>query len=115
MALDESTHRLYIGCRTPARLLVIDTESGKEVAQLKLHGDCDDLFFDAARHQLYASCGEGFIDVFTQTDADHCVFKESVATVAKARTCYFDGQQIFLAVPKRGDQPAEVRCYRVSR
>lgn len=115
MALDESTHRLYIGCRTPARLLVIDTESGQEVAQLDLHGDCDDLFFDAARHQLYASCGEGFIDVFTQTDADHWVLKEGVATVAKARTCYFDGQQFFLAVPKRGDQLAEIRCYLVNR
>jgi hypothetical protein len=114
MALDESSHRLYLGCRTPARLLVVDTGSGKEVAQLELHGDCDDLFFDAARHQLYASCGEGFIDVFTQTDADHCALKESVATVAKARTCYFDGQQIFLAVPKRGNQPAEIRCYRVN-
>jgi DNA-binding beta-propeller fold protein YncE len=113
MALDEATHRLFIGCRTPARLLVLDTESGTEVAQVDLHGDCDDLFFDAARHQLYASCGEGFIDVFTQKDADHCALKESVATVAKARTCFFDGRQIFLAVPKVGARDAEVRIYDV--
>jgi len=29
MALDEAHHRLFIGCRIPARLLVFDTESGK--------------------------------------------------------------------------------------
>jgi hypothetical protein len=114
MALDESAHRLFIGCRSPARLLVLNTESGEEVAKLDLQGDCDDLFFDAVRRQIYASCGEGFIDIFTQGDADHYALQEAVATVAKARTCYFDGHQIYLAVPRRGDQPAEIRCYRLS-
>lgn len=114
MALDESTHRLFTGCRSPARLLVLDTESGREVATLDLHGDCDDLFFDTARRQIYASCGEGFIDVFAQLAADRYARTEAVASVAKARTCYFDGQRIYLAVPRRGDQPAEIRCYRVT-
>jgi YVTN family beta-propeller protein len=113
MALDESNHRLMIASRVPARLMVFDTESGKEVARLDLHGDCDDLFVDPARRQIYASCGEGFIDVFAQTDADHYAPKESVRTEAKARTCFFDGERIYLAVPKRGDRSAEVRCYRV--
>jgi len=30
-----------------------------------------------------------------------------------ARTCFFDGQYLYLAVPKRGTQSAEIRCYRV--
>jgi hypothetical protein len=114
MALDETAHRLVVGCRIPARLVVLDAESGKEIARLKLHGDCDDLFYDSARHQIYASCGEGFIDVFSQTDADHYALKEAFATVGKARTGYFDGEFLYLAVPRRGDQPAEIRCYRVN-
>lgn len=114
LALDEAHHRLFIGCRLPARLLVLDTDSGKEVARLDLHGDCDDLFYDADRHQIYASCGAGFIDVFTQTDADHYPVRESISTAPKARTCLFDGNRIYLAVPKRGDQPAEIRCYKVN-
>jgi len=115
MALDEANHRLVVACRVPARLVVFDTESGKEVAKLDLHGDCDDLFFDPARRQLYASCGEGFIDVFSQTDADHYALKEAVKTEAKARTGFFDGERIYLAVPKQGDRPAEVRCYRIEK
>jgi YVTN family beta-propeller protein len=113
MALDEPHHRLFVVCRTPARLLMFDTGSGRELASLGLHGDCDDLYVDAPRHQLYASCGEGFIDIFTQTNADPYALKESVPTVAKARTCFFDGRQIYLAVPKAGARDAEVRIYDV--
>jgi hypothetical protein len=111
MALDEAAHRLFVGCRVPARLLVFDTATGRELAKFDLHGDCDDLFFDATRHLLYASCGEGFIDVFNQTDADHYTLRESVPTVAKARTCFFDGTHLYLAVPKSGAREAAVRVY----
>jgi DNA-binding beta-propeller fold protein YncE len=114
MALDDADHRAFVCSRTPARLLVYDTRSGSQLAKLDLHGDCDDVFYDAKRHQIYASCGQGFIDVFAQTDADHYILKEAVATTAKARTCYFDGEQIYLAVPRREEQPAEIRCYRIN-
>ncbi len=113
MALDEAHHRLYVACRLPARLLVFDTEAGKEVVRLDLHGDCDDLFYDAGRNRLYASCGEGFIDIFEQTTADQYKRVESVKTEAKARTCYFTGNFLYLAVPRRGNQSAEIRCYRL--
>jgi hypothetical protein len=43
MALDEADHRLFIGCRNPAKLLVLDTETGKTVATLDIVGDTDDL------------------------------------------------------------------------
>jgi hypothetical protein len=115
MTLDEAHHRLFVGCRMPARLLVFDTESGRQVAKLDLHGDCDDLFYDEPRRRLYASCGEGFIDVFAQTDADHYTPDESVKTVKGARSCFFDGERIFLAVPRDGGHAAEVREYGVLR
>jgi YVTN family beta-propeller protein len=114
MALDEANHRAFVCSRSPARLLVYDTSTGSQLAKLDLHGDCDDVFYDTKRHQIYASCGQGFIDVFTQTDADHYVLKEAVATTAKARTCFFDEEQIYLAVPRRGDAAAEIRVYRVA-
>ncbi|HTQ31003.1 MAG TPA: YncE family protein [Opitutaceae bacterium] len=113
LALDETDHRLFVGCRLPARLLVFDTTTGREIAKCDLHGDCDDLFYDVSRRQIYASCGAGFIDVFAQADAGHYALCESVATAPKARTSFFDGDRIYLAVPKRGDQPAEIRCYRL--
>src|SRR5262249_40507712 len=70
MALDESNHRLFAGCRKPARLVVFDTETGKPVADLAISGDTDDLFYDAKRKRIYISCGEGFIDVVEQYSAN---------------------------------------------
>src|SRR5829696_4733131 len=34
MALDESSHRLFIGTRSPAELLILDTDTGKQVTSL---------------------------------------------------------------------------------
>jgi len=112
MALDEANHRLFIGCRNPAQLLVFDTQTGKQVSSLSLHGDCDDIFYDSDRKQIYASCGEGFIDVISQKDANQYELVQSVKTKSGARTCFFDGQYLYLAVPKRGEQSAEIRLYR---
>src|SRR5579872_1956668 len=38
MALDDAHHRLFIGCRAPARMLVIDTETGKQTASVEIVG-----------------------------------------------------------------------------
>ena len=114
MALDEAHGRLFIGCRRPARLLVLDAASGKRVEDLAISGDTDDLFYDAGRKLIYLSCGEGVIDVIEQQDADHYRTRERVATAAGARTSLFSAEldEFYLAVPQRGDRPAEIRIYR---
>jgi hypothetical protein len=114
MALDEAHHRVFIGCRAPGRLLVLDTDSGKVLASIECSGDCDDLFYDVKRARIYASCGEGFIDIFEQTDADHYRRTTKTRTAAGARTSFFNFDEglIYLAVPHRGDQRAELRIYR---
>jgi DNA-binding beta-propeller fold protein YncE len=115
MALDETNHRLFIGCRSPARLVVLDTASGRRVADLAIAGDTDDLFYDAARKRIYVAGGAGVIDVIEQRDADHYTASEHLATSSGARTAYFSPelQTLFLAVPERGGRGAEIRRYKV--
>src|SRR5215467_6080878 len=38
MTLDETHHRLLIGCRAPARMLVINTETGNQTASVEIVG-----------------------------------------------------------------------------
>ena len=113
MALDEAAHRLFVGCRKPARLVIIDTMLGLPVTDLEISGDTDDLFFDAKRQRLYASCGEGFLDVIQRRDADHYERTARIATRAGARTCFFSPEldRLFLAVPERSGHDAELRVY----
>ena len=113
MALDEANHRLFIGCRRPAKVLVYDTTTGKESSAFDIVGDTDDLFYDAARKRLYVSGGEGYLDVFQDQDARGFTRIAHIATAAGARTSLFVPEQsrLYLAVPHRGSQKAAIRIY----
>jgi DNA-binding beta-propeller fold protein YncE len=113
MALDEAHHRLFLGCRAPARLLVLDAETGKQVASVEIVGDTDDLFYDAAKGRVYVIGGAGFVDVFEQKDPDHYNRIAHIATAAGARTGLFvpEWGQLFVAVPHRGEQISKVLVY----
>lgn len=113
MALDEPQKRLIVGCRDPGKLLVFDIETDKLLDTLPLSGDVDDIFVDAARGLVYAACGEGFVDVFERTQPGAWKPREKVATSAGARTCLFvaSEERLFVAVPHRGDQKAEIRVF----
>jgi DNA-binding beta-propeller fold protein YncE len=113
MALDEDDARLFVGCRRPPTLLVLDTATGNPVSHLSICGDTDDLFYDRTRKRLYVSCGEGLIDVIDQKDPDRYSLRESIPTRAGARTSFYsaDSDELYLAVPARGSQEAEIRVY----
>jgi DNA-binding beta-propeller fold protein YncE len=113
LTLDAANHRLFTGCRKPARILVFDTQSGKLVTDFDCVGDTDDIFFDAARKRLYVIGGEGFIDVFAQKDADQYARIDRIRTAPGARTGLFvpDLNRLFLAVPHRGAQGTEIRVF----
>ncbi|MEA3208505.1 MAG: hypothetical protein QOE70_1562 [Chthoniobacter sp.] len=113
MALDEPAHRLFVGCRKPARLVVFDTARGVSVTDLGISGDTDDLFLDAKRQRLYVSCGEGFLDVIQRGDGDHYERIARITTRAGARTCFFSPEldHLFLAVPEHSGHDAELRGY----
>ena len=115
MALDEANHRLFVGCRLPAKLVVLNTESGDIVAKIDISGDPDDVFYDGKRHRIYAICGAGKIDIVEQTDPNTYAASARANTADGARTGLFVSERdtLFVAVPHRGSQKAEVRAYHV--
>jgi DNA-binding beta-propeller fold protein YncE len=115
MALDEANHRLFVGCRLPSKLVVLDTDSGGIVAKIDISGDPDDVFCDSKRHRIYAICGAGEINVVEQADASSYKVSANIDTAAGARTGLFVPERdvLFVAIPHRGSQKAEIRAYRV--
>lgn len=115
MALDEVDQRLFVGCRRPAKLLVLNSTTGKEVAEVDLVGDCDDLYWDNGEKRLYATGGAGEIQVFAPVGA--ATYREiaRVKTAAGARTSLFDpvGPVLYVAVPHRGEQQAQIRVFSI--
>jgi YVTN family beta-propeller protein len=115
MALDEANHRLFVVCRSPARLVVLDTLMGKVVQTVPAVGDCDDVFYDSIRKRIYATGGEGAISVFQQQDPDHYKEIAKITTAKGARTGFYspDLGRLFVAARRYGGHPAEIRIYEV--
>lgn len=117
VALDAAHHRLFVGTRNPATIVVLDSGSGKEVARMPTVNTLDGIYFDRATRRIYASGGEGFVDVQQQTDPDHYEPVAHVETGANARTSLFVPElaEFVVAIPRALDQPAEIRIFKVGR
>jgi DNA-binding beta-propeller fold protein YncE len=113
MALDEPDHRMFIGCRNPAKLLVLDTETGKTIVSLEIDSDTDDIFYDSTSKQIYVSCGSGNIDIFKQIDRNKYESISRIDTRDGARTSLFvpELNQLFVAAPVRSDKEAQLMLY----
>jgi hypothetical protein len=116
MALDEERRRIFISARRPARLLVLDMDSGKTVASLPGAADTDDMWYDVDRRRIYVPSGEGFMYCYRQVDADHYEREAKIPTAIGARTSSYSGQvgkhnSLYLAVPARVFKGAELWVY----
>lgn len=113
MALNEEDHRLFTITRKAPMMVVVDTQSGKEVARLRAAGECDDVFFDASRKRIYVIGGEGMISVFQQNDPDHYELVANVPSAVGIRTGFYYAKRdrFYVAVPAKGNEPAQVWTY----
>ncbi len=114
MALDEANHRLFVVTRKPGKLIVLDSDSGKVIADLPAVGFVDDMSYDAKRKRLYLA-GDQFVDVFEQKDADHYVLLAKIPGSFRAKTGILvpELNRYYLAVPHHENKDAEVRVYEV--
>jgi DNA-binding beta-propeller fold protein YncE len=116
MALDEAHRRLFVAARKPARLLVLDMDTGKVIASLPGAIDTDDMSYDSDRKRIYVTSGEGFIFVYQQIDPDRYQRIAKIPTAIGARTSAYTGQvgkhnSFYLAVPARANRGAELWVY----
>ena len=105
LALDAANHRLFLGCRKEPMVVVMDSETGKEITSVPIPGGIDDLSFDAKRKQMYASCGDGYLVVIKQEDPDHYKEIARMETAKGAKTSFFDDHtgRLYLGVPRQED------------
>ena len=114
LALDEKNHRLFVVARKPGKLVVLDSESGKVIANLLAVGMVDDMSYDADHRRLYLA-GDQFVDVFSQKDADHYALLARVPGGFRAKTAILvpELNRYYLAIPRHGSSAAKVNVYEV--
>jgi hypothetical protein len=113
MALNEQDHRLFTITRKTPNVVVLDTQTGNEVARLRAAGECDDAFFDASRKRIYVIGAEGMISVFQENDPNHYALVWNVPSAVGIRTGYFftKRDRLYVGVPAKGNEPAQIWTY----
>jgi hypothetical protein len=87
MAMDPATHTLFIGCRNPQMLVVMNAKTGAIEGSLPIGAGVDAARFDAGR--AFASTGEGTLTVAGQQNGKWSV-EQTVTTAKGARTMGLD-------------------------
>ena len=87
MALDKNTHRLFIGCRNPQKMVVMSTETGKVLSTVPIGAGVDAVVFHAG--QAFASCRDGSLVVAGKKEGSFAV-EQVVKTPVGARTMGID-------------------------
>jgi hypothetical protein len=96
MAIDRKTHRLFIGCRNPQKLIVMSTEDGKVLADLPIGAGVDATKFHAGH--AFASCGDGTLTVAGEK-AGKFEVEQIVKTPNGARTMGIDESTFAVYLP----------------
>src|SRR5216684_6858347 len=116
-AFDESASRLFIGTRTPAEMVVMDSKSGKEVAHLPTAEGMDGVYFDATRKRIYVAGGRdlqvGFAYVYQQKDADHYETIGKIPTRDGAGTSFWSPEldRYYVAAEATDKEQAAILVY----
>jgi DNA-binding beta-propeller fold protein YncE len=114
VAIDEKNHRLFAGCRD-GNLNVLDSDTGKVLQSYPIATGTDDMTFDPASQRVYVATGEGFVNVFKETDANHLESLGKIPTGPLGKTGLLvpSLNEYFVAVPPHGATCAEVLVFAV--
>lgn len=108
-AVDARHHRLLLGSRLggghtvePGKLVIMDTDTGKDVQVLDAPGGGDEIFYDEPTGRVYFSGSAGNLAVFHEDDPDHFRMLGKVPTgaIAKSGVWIPEMRRYYAAVPK---------------
>lgn len=117
MALDESTHRMFVACHE-GQLVVIDLNTGKELQTVPIGQGADDIDFATETKRIYVASGggKGSVDVYREVDADHYESLGRFVSAPGAATARLitELSEYVVIAPAQNNQPAQVLVFHVA-
>jgi len=106
LAIDLAHRRLFSGCANQ-KLVVMDADSGRIVADLPIGDRCDGVAFDAGLQRVLASNGEGTLSVIHEDTPDRYTKVADVPTQRGARTLTLDEttHRVYTCTAEYGEPP----------
>jgi DNA-binding beta-propeller fold protein YncE len=96
MSMDVAKRRLFIGCRKPQKLVVMDADNGKVLADFPIGAGVDATKFAG---DIFASCGDGTLTVVREPEPGKFQVLQTVQTPRGAKTMGVDPTTQTLYLP----------------
>lgn len=112
--LDEAAHRLYVVCREPGMVVVMNSDTGGVIATAPAPLRSDETMLDVATHRLYVPGGQGYVGVYDTSDPNAIkeIAKVTSAPGAKTGILLPDMKKMLLAAsPGETKNVAKVLTY----
>ena len=105
IALDAAHHRLFATCHNKM-MVMVDTETGKVVANVPIGAGVDGCAFDDASQFAFASCGDGTTTIAKEETPQKLTVVQTLKTERGARTMALDPKTHRIYLPTAQFQPA---------
>ena len=92
LALDAKNHVLFVACRDPQTMVMLNADTGKYLADLPIGRGCDGAGFNTATSECFSSAGDGTLTVIKETSPTSFVLEQTVTTMPGAKTMTIDSK-----------------------
>ena len=112
LALDAKNHVLFVACRDPQVMVMLDSESGKYLGDLPIGQGCDGAAFNPQTLECFSSQRDGTLTVIKETPGVGAApptfaVEQTVTTMPGAKTLTLDAKtgKVFLIAAEFGPAP----------
>ena len=109
LALDVKNHVLFVACREPQTMVMLDANDGKYLADLPIGQGCDGVVFNPKTMECFSSQRDGTLTVIKETAPTSFVVEQTVQTMPGAKTLTLDSKtgKVYLISALYGPVPAD--------
>jgi DNA-binding beta-propeller fold protein YncE len=107
LALDAKNHVLFVACREPNVMVILDANDGKYLADLPIGNGCDGATFNPKTLECFSSQRDGTLTVIKENSPTSFAVEQTVQTMPGAKTCTLDAKtgKILLISAEYGAAP----------
>ena len=92
LALDEKNHILFVACRNPANMVMLNADDGKILDALPIGAGSDGAVFNPKTMEAFSSQGDGTLTVIKEKSKTSFEVEQTVQTPPRAKTLTLDSK-----------------------
>lgn len=107
MALDIKNHILFVASREPQVMLMLDANTGKQIAELPIGRGCSAVAFNPNTMEAFSSQADGTLTVIKETSPTSFTVEQTIHTITGAKRLSLDPKsgRIYLIGAEYGPAP----------